>query len=103
LYNYIKEAMPVIEFEQLMSTPSPLREPDPEIDQKGLDRYDHLMLYHPAFDDRQEFHVPMNLIMDGKIQASLRSGVNFTNFYNRVGRSPNHLPCVHLSLSRENS
>ena len=47
--------MPVIEFEQLMSTPSPLREPDPEIDQKGLDRYDHLMLYHPAFDDRQEF------------------------------------------------
>src|ERR1700676_3799515 len=87
------------DFDRLIAGPSTLREPELEIDQKGLDRYDYLMVHHATFDDRQEFHVLMNLIMDGKIQPSLRWGVNYTKFYDRAGNSLKRVVRLPLSLS----
>jgi hypothetical protein len=87
------------DFEQLLSVPSTLREHEPEIDQHGLDRYDYLMINHATFDDRQEFHVLMDLIMDVRVQASLRSGVNYSDFYKCVGNSPERIYRVPESIS----
>jgi hypothetical protein len=86
--------------EQLMVVSSALLPEDaPEVDQKGLDRYDYLMLNHGTFDDRQEFHGLMDLIMDGRIQEGLRLCVNFSDFYKRMGKSCERPIVLHLTTS----
>jgi hypothetical protein len=52
------------DFEQLLGGPLTLREREPKMRQERLVRYDHLILYHETFDERQEFHDLMDLLYE---------------------------------------